>query len=461
MMNKNLLNKKITVIGAARSGISASMLAARKGAKVFLSDNGSPQLSDYILNKLKTSNVILEIDGHSEKVFDCDFIVTSPGVPIDSEVLSKAKSKGIPVYSEIEFASWFSKGRIIAVTGTNGKTTTTALIHHILKNAGFKTIIGGNIGEAFSNIVEQTDENTISVLEVSSYQLDLIDSFHPNVAIILNITPDHLDRYDNDFSKYISSKFQITKNLGKSDLFVYNKDDENLVRNLNRRGFLVQSFSALDTNFATAFLADGKIYIRESDNIDLPEATAEKLNIVIEVNEIMIKGIHNYYNAMAAILATKFVGCDLRKIAEGLSTFRGIDHRLEVVRILNGVTYINDSKATNVRSTYYALKSYDSNIILILGGREKGNDYDEIKELVKERVKLIFAFGESRDKIKNFFDVVKPVVVCNTLDEVVKEASKLANSGDVILFSPACKSFDQFTDFEHRGRIFKELVNQL
>jgi len=460
-MERNLLNKKVTVIGAARSGIGASLLASRKGAKVLLSDNGSPKLSDAILTQLRSFNVDLEFNGHSEKVFDCNFIVTSPGVPVESEVLSNARSKGIPIYSELEFASWFAKGKIIAVTGTNGKTTTTALVHHILKNAGYKTLIGGNIGEAFSNIVEQTDDETISVLEVSSYQLDLIEGFHPNVAMILNITPDHLDRYENDFSKYISSKFRITKNLDEGDLFIYNKDDENIVKNLVRGKFSIQSFSAQDTSFATSFIVDGKIYIRESDNIDLPEATAEKLNLVIDVNEMLIKGIHNYYNAMAAILATKFVGCDLKKISEGLSTFKGVEHRLEVVRVLNGVTYINDSKATNVRSTYYALKSYDQNIILILGGREKGNDYNEIRELVKERVKVIFAFGESRDKIKNYFEGIIPVVVCNTLDEVVNEANKIAVAGDIVLFSPACKSFDQFTDFEHRGRTFKELVNRL
>lgn len=460
-MKTDLRNTKISVIGAARSGIAASMLAARKGANVFLSDSGSPKLSNEILDQLKNLNIELEFGNHSEKVFNCDFIITSPGVPVDSEVLIKARSKGLSIYSELEFASWFAEGRIIGVTGTNGKTTTTALIHHILKNSGFKTLIGGNIGEAFSNIVEQTDEETISVLEVSSYQLDLIESFHPDVAMILNITPDHLDRYENDFSKYIASKFRITKNLCERDLFVYNKDDENIVNNFSRGRFLTQSFSVYEPNFATAFFVDGKIYVRERDNIDLPEAAAEKLKIVIDVNEMLIRGIHNYYNAMAAILAAKFIGCDLKKISEGLATFRGVEHRLEVVRILDGVTYINDSKATNVRSTYYALKSYDANIILILGGREKGNDYDEIKDLVKERVKLVFAFGESRDKIKNYFDRIKPVIVCNTLDEVVKEAHKKASPGDVVLFSPACKSFDQFNDFEHRGRTFKELVNKL
>ncbi len=460
-MNKDLSNKKITVIGAARSGIGASLLASRKGAKVFLSDSGTPKLPEDLLHHFKSLNIEMEFNGHSDKVYDCDFIVASPGVPVDSEVLIKAQLKGIPIYSELEFASWFAKGKIIAVTGTNGKTTTTSLIYHILKNAGFKALIGGNIGEAFSNIVEQTDDDTITALEVSSYQLDLIDSFHPNVAIILNITPDHLDRYENDFSKYISSKFRITKNLDESNLFIYNKDDDKIVNNLSRGKFLIQSFSALDTTFATAFFVDEKIYIRESENIELPDATVEKLNLVVNVNDIMLKGVHNYYNIMAGVLATKFIGCNLKKIAEGLLKFRGVEHRLEIVRILNGVTYINDSKSTNVRSTYYALKSYDSNIILILGGREKGNDYYEIKDLVKEKVKLILAFGESRDKIKNYFNGIKPVIICETLDEVVNKANELSKPNDIVLFSPACKSFDQFNDFEHRGRTFKELVNRL
>lgn len=460
-MNKDISNKKITVIGAARSGIAAALLAARKGAKVLLSDAGNPKLSDEIIGRLKDASVTLEFNGHSEKVFECDFIVTSPGVPIESEVLSKAFSKGLNVFSELEFASWFAKGKIIAITGTNGKTTTTALTHYILQNAGFKSFVGGNIGEAFSNFADKTEDDSISVLEISSYQLDLIDSFHPNVAVILNITPDHLERYENNFSKYIASKFRITKNLTGNDLFIYNRDDENITNNLNRKDYLTQSFSVIDTSFATAFFLDGKIFVRESDKTDFPEASMEKIIQVIDTKEMFLKGIHNYYNSMAALLAAKFVGVDLNKIREGLSTFRGVEHRLEVVRNIDGVLFINDSKATNVRSTYYALKSYDAPIILILGGREKGNDYSEIRKLVEEKVKVIFAFGESKEKIKKYFEEITKVEVCDTLEEVVQKSKSIALPGDVVLFSPACKSFDMFTDFEHRGRRFKELVNQL
>lgn len=460
-MKVDIRNKKISIIGAARSGIAAALLASRHGASVLLSDSGNPSLTEGTLEKLKSASIALELNRHSEKVYDCDFIVTSPGIPVDSEVLSKAYSKGLKVYAELEFASWFAKGKIIAITGTNGKTTTTALTHYILENAGFKTFVGGNIGEPFSNFANKTDDNSITVLEVSSYQLDLIETFKPDVGVILNITPDHLERYQNNFPLYIQSKFRIVRNLGEGDLFIYNRDDENISKNLVRGKFLSQSFSVLDSSFATAYFYDNKIFIRVSDHLDLPDASIEKSLLVINTNEMLLKGVHNYYNAMAAILASKYVGCNLDKIREGLSTFSGVEHRLEIVRMLNGVLYINDSKATNVRSTYYALKSYDSPLILILGGREKGNDYSEIKELVEERVKVILAFGESKEKIKKFFETITKVIVCDSLEEVVQKSKELSLPGDVVLFSPACKSFDMFTDFEHRGRIFKELVNKL
>lgn len=460
-MNIDIRNIKISVIGAGKSGAAAALLAARKGANVILSDSGNPTLSEETLEKLKSSSISLEFNGHTEKIYDCDFIVTSPGIPLDSDVLKKAFSKGLRIYSELEFASWFAKGKIIAITGTNGKTTTTALTHYILKNAGFNSFVGGNIGEAFSNFADKTNDNSISVLEVSSYQLDLIETFKPHVAVILNISPDHLDRYQNNFSKYIESKFRITSNLGQGDLFIYNRDDENISKNLVRGKFLTQSFSVIDSNFASAFLSDNKIFIRVRDDLDLPDTFFEKTLMVIDTREMLLKGIHNYYNAMAAILATRFIGCEMDKIREGLSTFSGVEHRLELVRMLDGVLYINDSKATNVRSTYYALKSYDTSIILILGGREKGNDYSEIKELVEERVKVILAFGESKEKIEEFFKTITKVIVCNSLEEVVQKAKELTLPGDVVLFSPACKSFDMFIDFEHRGRRFKELVNQL
>lgn len=455
-----LRNKKITVIGAERSGISSAILAAKKGGKVFLSDKGKKEIEKSKFDELINLGIEIELGAHSSKVYDCDFIVTSPGVPIKSEVLQNAFSKGIPVYSEIEFASWFNKGKIIAITGTNGKTTTTALTHYILKNAGFKTLIGGNIGDAFSGFVDKTSEDSISVLEISSYQLDLIDSFHPDAAIILNITPDHLYRYENSFQKYIESKFRIIKNLQEEDLFIYNLDDSSIANNIPDLKSKRETFSITDFDNADAFYKADIIYLRNNIKNGINQSEVFPF---INTKQMILKGVHNYYNSMAAALAARFVGCSLDKIREGVETFKGVEHRLEVVRELNGVLFINDSKATNVRSTYYALKSYDSPLILILGGREEGegNDYSEILELVKEKVKVILAFGETKEKIKNFFDKVVEVIVCESLEEIVKKSYDIASKGDVVMFSPACKSFDMFKDYEDRGRSFKELVNSL
>lgn len=459
-MITEIKNKRITVLGAERSGIPAAILAAKKGAKVFISDNGKKEIGKDKLDELKSLGVEIELGTHSSRVYDCDFIVTSPGIAVQSEVLQKAFEKGIPVYSEIEFASWFNKGKIIAITGTNGKTTTTALAHYILKNAGFKTILGGNIGNAFSSFADETSDESISVLEVSSYQLDLIDSFHPNAAIILNITPDHLYRYENNFQKYIQSKFRITKNLTEKDLFIYNLDDPSITQNIPELKSKKETFSIIGYDVADAFYKDDKIYLRKNFDNNFNQSEVIPL---IDTRKMILKGVHNYYNSMAAALAASFVDCPLEKIKDGIATFKGVDHRLEVVRELNGIFFINDSKATNVRSTYYALKSYDSPLILILGGREEGegNDYTEILELVKKKVKLILAFGETKEKIKDFFDKVVEVVVCDSLEEVVKKAYDRSVSGDVVVFSPACKSFDMFKDYEHRGRTFKELVNKL
>lgn len=455
-----LRNKKITVIGAERSGIPAAILAAKKGAKVLISDNAKKEIDKNKFDELVNLGIEIELGVHSSKVYDCDFIVTSPGVAIKSEVLQNAFSKRIPVYSEIEFASWFNKGKIIAITGTNGKTTTTALTHYIFKNAGFETFLGGNIGDAFSGFVDQTSEDSISVLEVSSYQLDLIDSFHPKVAIILNITPDHLYRYENSFQKYVESKFRITKNLQEEDLFIFNLDDSSITNNIPDLNSKRETFSIIDFDNADAFYREEVIYLRNSIENGINQS---KVFPFINTRQMILKGVHNYYNSMAAILAARFFGCSLNKIREGIETFKGVEHRLEVVRQLNGILFINDSKATNVRSTYYALKSYDSPLILILGGREKGdgNDYSEILELVKEKVKVILAFGETKEKIKNFFDKVVEVIVCESLEEVVKKSYDIANKGDIVMFSPACKSFDMFKNYEHRGRSFKELVNRL
>ncbi len=458
-MELNLLNKKITVIGAGRSGIAASLLAAKKGAKVLLSESGQNNLEPKIFNQLLEANIVTEFGNHTDNVFDCDFIVVSPGVPLDSAVIQKARKIGISIFGELEFASLFAKGKIVGITGTNGKTTTTALTHHLLSNCGFKTFIGGNIGEAFSNFVDKTTDDSITVLEVSSYQLDTIESFHPNVSVILNITPDHLERYENDFSKYISSKFRITLNQKENDLFIYNLDDINITQNIKDGSFIKKSFSIYDQNSASIFLSGESIFIKNYQrNL---QVSLQKPLKVIDTRDLQLVGVHNYYNTMAGILVATYFDCDLEAIRMSLKSFRGVEHRQEVVRVLKGVTFINDSKATNVRSTYYALKSFDPPIILILGGREKDNDYTEIFELVKSKVKFIIAIGETKEKIYNVFSSFKNVIKCDSLQEALEMAYENSSANDIVLFSPACKSFDMFRDFEHRGKTFKEIVNAL
>lgn len=464
-MKYELLNTKVSIIGAQRSGLAAAILAAKHKAKVFLSDSGNPSLDSDVYEKLVKLGVQTEFGVNSDKVLDCDLMILSPGVPLKAPVVTKAKEKGIPIFGELEFASWFNKGKIIAITGTNGKTTTTALTYHLLKNAGYEAFVGGNIGEPFSKFVEKTTENSVSVLEVSSYQLDTIESFRPNVSVILNITPDHLYRYENDFQNYINSKFKITLNQNDNDLFIYNYDDEVIKKNIPKNGFQIKSFSTNEIK-TDAFVLNNLICIREYRVDEIPDSDEgyfryEQINAVIDTKDLPIKGIHNHYNSMAAILAARYFDCPFEEITKALRSFHGVEHRLELVREINGVLFINDSKATNVRSTYYALKSFSGNIILILGGRDEGNDYSEIRELVKERVKQIIAIGESQEKIFNYFNGLVPIKKFNDFEEAIKESFNSSVEGDIVLFSPACKSFDWFLNFEHRGKAFKEIVNKL
>ncbi|MCX8010088.1 MAG: UDP-N-acetylmuramoyl-L-alanine--D-glutamate ligase [Ignavibacteria bacterium] len=450
-MFRDIENKRVTIIGAERSGIAAALLAKRHRAKVFVSDIGYPKLLANPENELSRNSIEYEMGGHSERVFDCDIFVTSPGVPSDSEVLLNASKKGITINSEVEFASWFTSATILAITGTNGKTTTTALTNFILQTAGFNSVSAGNIGNAFSSVADKLDRNSFAVLEVSSFQLDHIQSFKPYASTILNITPDHLDRYDNSFQKYIESKFLIVKNLDEKDTFIYNEDDEVITSNLVKGNFQKMSFSTKKEILHGAFAKERRVYI----------ANQGKFVELISTDEIFIRGIHNLYNSLSAVLLAKSVKCPDNKIRLALKNFKGVEHRLEVVRTINNVTFINDSKATNVNSTFFALQSYDNPIILILGGREKGNAYSLISDLVKKNVKAILAIGESRQKIYDYFSPVKEVLLCDSLEEAVNKGYELAKPEDIVLLSPACKSFDMFTDFEDRGRKFKKFVSEL
>jgi UDP-N-acetylmuramoylalanine--D-glutamate ligase len=383
---------------------------------------------------------------------ESDTIVISPGVPLGIPILDVARSKNIPIIGEIELASQFAEAPIAAITGTNGKTTTTTLTGEIFNDAGWNTAVAGNIGTAFADVVEQTvGEKAVNVLEVSSFQLDTVRDFRPKVSALLNITPDHLDRYKN-YEAYIQSKFRIAENQKGHDIFIYNHDDEvvrNFAETVNVRTL---GFSIKETLKQGAFLTDNKMIVRFGRERDE----------VIDRNDIGIPGPHNLMNAMAAVLIARSFGIEYESIHKTLRRFKGVEHRIEFVRELEGVKYYNDSKATNVDSVKYALQSFKEPIVLIAGGKDKGNDYSTIKDLVKEHVKAIVTVGDGAKNLDKAFKGIVPLHSAEySMEKAVEISKSLADGGDVVLLSPACASFDMFDNYEHRGRVFKALVNTL
>ncbi len=448
--------EKVSVIGAARSGVGAAKLLKKKGYKVFLSDETEEKkINPFFVNKLKNNGIDYELGAHSQRVYEADLMVVSPGVHQNSQVIQTALNKGIEVVSEIEAASWFCKGKIIAITGTNGKTTTTTLTGEIFKDAGYNTFVCGNIGTAFSDIAEKTEDDSVIVLEISSFQLDNIKNFKPFIAVLLNVTPDHLDRYES-FEKYMESKMRITENQNERDHFVFNYDDETLGNSVKTGVEAKQSGFSLNPKVREK--AESGAYIENHDLIYFYYKGEEK---IIDTRKLIIKGEHNLYNSMASVISAMIFNIEPEKIMHTLVNFKGVEHRLEFVREINGVKFYNDSKATNVNSVWYALRGFMEPIVLILGGKDKGNDYTEIEKEVKEHVKHIVAIGESKQKIYNFFEgKVKVTLAKNMEDAVIKSAAIAANS-EVVLLSPACASFDMFENYEHRGREFKKIVNSL
>jgi UDP-N-acetylmuramoylalanine--D-glutamate ligase len=447
----DIKGKKISIIGAVRSGIGAAKLAKKFGAIPFVSDSSDKQKLQQSIIQIESEGIDYECGIHSEKVFDCHFIVTSPGVPTESEILKKAREKQIKIISEVEFASWFCKGKIISITGTNGKTTTTALMAHTLNECGLKTYSAGNIGKAFSEIVLDVKEDQFVALETSSFQLDFIDKFEPFFSIILNITPDHLDRYQNNFENYIRSKIKLTDNQDENDFFLFNADDDNTYATMKNKQVQKLSFSVKNEVPAGAYSKNGKMFFSWFGS------TEE----VCSVTDLFIKGEHNVANALAVLSVAKTLNLPNKKIRESFKSFKGVEHRIEFVRELNGVEYYNDSKATNVDSVTVALKSFEKPIYLILGGKDKGNNYDQIKDLVKLHVRKIYAIGISAQKVKNYFDLIVETEIKESLESCVVAAREEASPATVLLLSPACASFDMFNDYEHRGRVFKEAVNKL
>ena len=451
MDSTSLHKKKVSVIGAARSGVAVAQLLRSQEADVFVSDSSSAEKLQSSISILQSDKIKFEVGEHSDHVYHCDLMVISPGVPSNAPVVLEAQKRSIKVVSELEVSSWFCRPPIVAITGSNGKTTTTTFIGRILDHAKKKHVVAGNIGTAFSSIVLGLAETDVAVLEVSSFQLDHIESFRPKISILLNITPDHMDRYDHSMEKYAASKARIFKNQKSDDVLIYNADDEWANRVISQAQSRKIAFSTEQKLNEGAFAENEKL---------ITSLNGVKTE-VIDINRIFIKGMHNLYNSMAAVLAAQLLGVETDSIQSTLKTFEGVEHRLEFVRELNNVRYYNDSKATNVDSVWYALRAFKEPIVLLLGGRDKGNDYSRLATLVKKQVKAIVAIGESADKVEQAFHGMSTITKAESMDEAVSTAHSLAQSGDVVLLSPACASFDWFKNYEQRGQVFKELVKNL
>jgi len=441
---------RVTVLGAGRSGTAVAELLHKKGAEVFLSEEASIDEKQDAAEFLERIPIQSEFGGHTSRVFKADWLVVSPGVPLSSPVIQTAKEKGIPIFGELEVASWFCRAPIIGITGSNGKSTTTVLLGEIFKKSGRPCIVAGNIGQPFSKYVEKTYPDGVAVVEVSSFQLETIQNFHPEVAVFLNLTPDHLNRHGS-MENYGRIKSQIFKNQTPSDYAVVNGQDSfviKLARNIKSKRII---FGTEDKSTMCGFVRDDALTIRLN----------EKEEEILPVGELGIKGEHNVLNSLAAALAALVMDVDLDDIRSTLRNFRGLPHRMEFVREVNGVRWVNDSKATNVDSVWYALRSFSSPVILIAGGRDKDSDFTSLRERIKEKVRGIILIGEAADKMEKAFKDLKPMLRASSLKEAVDRARKMANSGDVVLLSPGCASFDMFKNFEDRGKQFKALVKEL
>jgi len=444
---------RIVVLGGAESGVGAAVLAKVKGFDVFLSDKG--KIDGKYVETLEKWGIPYEQGQHTEElILNADEVIKSPGIPSTVPMVRKIEEKGIGIISEIEFAGRYDTAKKICITGSNGKTTTTSLIYYLLQQAGLNVGLGGNIGMSYAYQVA-TEKHDYYVLEISSFQLDNCYDFRPDIAIITNITPDHLDRYDYKMENYVKSKFRIIRNLRPEDCFIFDSDDEITINHLSQ--IVTQAkllpFTQKDEVAQGAFLKDDKIVVRyEKDETD------------IYLEELALGGKHNIYNSMAAALAAKASGIDNKTIREGLSTFQAIEHRLEPVLSVGGVLYINDSKATNVDAAWYALECQKRPVVWIVGGTDKGNDYSVLTDLVKEKVKAIVCLGLDNHKFHEAFESIvgaDKMVDVKSADEAVKVSSKFASDGDVVLLSPCCASFDLFTCYEDRGEKFKEAVRNL
>jgi len=442
---------RVVVLGGGESGVGSAVLAKVKGFDVFLSDMG--KISEDYAAMLDKWEIPYEQGMHTEElILNADEVIKSPGIPSTAGVVQKIEEKGIRVISEIEFAGRYDSAKKVCITGSNGKTTTTSLIYHLLKQAGMNVGLGGNIGKSYAYQVA-TENFDIYVLELSSFQLDNVYDFKADIAVITNITPDHLDRYGYNMENYVKAKFRITRNMSSDDCFIFCSDDEITINHLNK--IIVQAkklpFTQKEEVAQGAFVKDDRIIVRYKE---------EECDMFLQ--ELALGGKHNVYNSMAAALAAKAMEIDNEHIREGIATFQAVEHRLEKVMSIKDVLYINDSKATNVDAAWYALECQTRPVVWIVGGTDKGNDYSSLVPLAKEKVKAIICMGLDNGKIHDaFIDVVPKMYDVTSAQDAVKTAHKIAKEGDVVLLSPCCASFDLFKNYEDRGRQFKEAVRNL
>jgi UDP-N-acetylmuramoylalanine--D-glutamate ligase len=445
-----LRGKRVLVVGLARTGVATALFCAARGANVTATDARTENEIGDAIAPLRTAGVSLELGGHRENAFlEQDLIVPSPGVPADAPLLQAARAKGVAIWSEVELAGRFLEGRLIGITGSNGKTTTTSLIEHILKGAGFSTILAGNIGTPLISRVDQTSDDTITVVELSSFQLELIETFRPNISVFLNLTPDHLDRH-HTLEEYGRAKARIFENQTKADSAVLNADDP-ATTSLAPTKPRVFWFSRKPPAVQGAFVRENEIIFRNGGEEE----------VVLSLQEIPLPGAHNVENVLAAVAATRLAGAEPTAIAKGVRSFAGVEHRLEFVAEVGGVRYYNDSKATNVDAALKALDSFPGRILILLGGKDKGSDYAALQRPLREKAILALLIGAAAEKIEKQITGSVAIEHAGTIERAVEIASHAARRGDVVLLAPACASFDQFQNYEHRGRVFKELVHQL
>jgi UDP-N-acetylmuramoylalanine--D-glutamate ligase len=443
--------QRIVILGAGESGVGSAVLALKQGFEVFVTDNGA--IKENYRSVLQQHNIAYEEGGHTEDlILNAGEVIKSPGIREDNPLVLKIREKGIRIISEIEFAGRYTTAKKICITGSNGKTTTTNLMYHMMKKAGLNVAMTGNVGNSFAMAVAEGGYDYY-VIELSSFQLDGMYDFRADIAILMNITPDHLDRYDHDMQKYTDSKFRVTQNQTESDSFIWCADDPVSIEEMKKRHLVSYSlpFSVEKSQGMASYVEDDNLIIDITQKISL-----------MTIHDLALKGRHNTYNSMAAAIAGKVLNIRKETIRESLTDFQGVEHRLEPVIMVAGINFINDSKATNVNSTWYAIECMKTDVVWIVGGIDKGNDYSELFPVVRQKVKAIVCLGKDNKKIvESFKDIVPTIVETTSMEEAVRSAYYLAHKGDTVLLSPACASFDLFNNYEDRGRQFKQAVRNL